>query len=92
LLRKENRADLIVEGDDLYLKNRKLSVSIAAPSPVSCMIHFGLNIETHGVPVDAAGLKELGVDPSRFAAHLGRDFQKEMASTAWALSKVKGIP
>lgn len=91
-LRAESGAGLRVEGDDLYLDDRKLSVSIAAPSPVSTMIHFGLNIETQGVPVPAVGLAELGVDPERFAERLGRDFIDELASLNWALSKVKGIP
>lgn len=44
------------DGDDLYLQDKKLSVSIATLSPVSGLIHTGLNIESSGAPVQAAGL------------------------------------
>lgn len=92
LLRGETGADLRVQGDDLYQRDRKLSVSIAAPSPVSGLIHLGLNIETKGVPVKAVGLNDLGMDPFALADRLGRAFQKEIDSIAWASSKVKGVP
>jgi hypothetical protein len=44
------------DGDDLYYKEAKLSVSIATVSPVSCLIHVGINIESKNAPVKAAGL------------------------------------
>ena len=69
---------LRVDGDDLFAGEAKLSVSIAAPSPVSCLIHLGLNIETEGVPVKAAGLRELGVDPRRLAVQLSEAFVREL--------------
>ncbi len=81
-----------VEGDDLYAEGGKLSVSIAAPSPLSCLIHFGLNIETHGVPVKAAGLKALGADPDRMAKGIAKTFAAEMDSVKRALCKVRGLP
>lgn len=43
-------------GDDLYINDKKLSVSIATLSPVSGLIHVGLNIDSAGAPVKAAGL------------------------------------
>jgi hypothetical protein len=92
LIRAETGVDLRVEGDDLYQQDRKLSVSIAAPSPVSGLIHLGLNIETKGVPVKAVGLNDLGLDPLSLADGLGRVFQREIESISWACSKVKGIP
>lgn len=45
------------EGDDLFAADRKLSVSIATLSPVSALIHLGLNVRTEGVPVPAVGLE-----------------------------------
>ncbi|MHC4941837.1 MAG: DUF366 family protein [Planctomycetota bacterium] len=92
ILKEECGADLCVKGDDIFMKDRKLSVSIAAPSPVSCLIHLGINIETEGVPVKAAGLKEMGMDPDRMADLLIRAFSDEMDSLAWAMTKVKGVP
>ena len=83
---------LKVKGDDLYVGDCKLSVSIAAPSPLSCLIHFGLNIETKDVPVKAAGLKELGADPDRIGRLVAEAFREEMASVGRARCKVRGVP
>ncbi|MFH2001260.1 MAG: DUF366 family protein, partial [Planctomycetota bacterium] len=85
-------AGLTVSGDDLYIQDSKLSVSIAAPSPVSCMIHLGLNIETEGVPVKAIGLRELGIEAGPFGEEVARAWTKELESIRWAISKVRAIP
>jgi hypothetical protein len=92
LLHAETGKTFRVDGDDIFLKDSKLSVSIAAPSPVSCLIHLGLNIETEGVPVKAVGLDELGVNPVSLAAKVGKTFGAELKSMAWAMAKVKGVP
>jgi hypothetical protein len=51
------------KGDDIYVNNKKLSISIATVSPVSMKIHIGINVEAKGIPVDvnAVGLKEIGI-------------------------------
>jgi hypothetical protein len=67
-LQEQGVQGLVRRGDDLYRGEKKLSVSIATVSPVSSLIHTGLNILTEGVPVPAVGLKELGVE----AEALGR--------------------
>lgn len=92
LLHREWNVEVRVKGDDLYVGEGKLSVSIAAPSPVSCLIHFGLNISTRKVPVTAAGLEELGVDPDRLGPALARAFAEELASVEAARCKVRGVP
>jgi hypothetical protein len=92
ILAEEGVSRVRVDGDDLYVGEGKLSVSIAAPSPVSCLIHLGLNIETEGVPVKAAGLKQLGMDPDRLAADLAKTFVRELEGVAWAGHKVRGVP
>jgi len=44
-------------GDDLFYQDTaKLSVSICTKSPTSILIHTGLNIDSEGTPVEAAGL------------------------------------
>ncbi len=48
---------ILRKGDDLYYKNGKLSVSIAAKSLNSVLIHLGLNIDSNGTPVKASGLE-----------------------------------
>lgn len=54
-------------GDDLYTSQiqpsgewieKKMSVSIVAASSVSCVLHFGLNIDAEGAPVEAFGIKD----------------------------------
>ncbi|WP_292467502.1 DUF366 family protein [Methanolobus sp.] len=41
----EYRADIIRNGDDLFVDDKKLTVSIASTSAVSQKIHFGINVE-----------------------------------------------
>lgn len=49
------------EGDDLFLKGKKLTVSIASTSAVSQKIHFGINV-SHDV---YGNLKEAGIIDDR---------------------------
>ena len=79
-------------GDDLYDGERKLSVSIAAPSPVSCCIHAGLNIDADGAPVRAIGLSDYGIDATRFAPRVMKRYVHECSQIAMACCKVRAIP
>lgn len=51
------------EGDDIFVDNRKLSISIASVSLSSAKIHFALNLEDKGTPDDVAtiGLYDIKV-------------------------------
>ena len=53
------------EGDDLFLKGKKLTVSIASTSAVSQKIHFGINV-SHDV---YGNLKEAGIGEDRQIAN-----------------------
>ncbi|MGB4162702.1 MAG: DUF366 family protein [Methanosarcina flavescens] len=53
------------EGDDLFLKGKKLTVSIASTSAVSQKIHFGINI-SHDV---YGNLKEAGIGEDKLVAN-----------------------
>ncbi|MEW6541307.1 MAG: DUF366 family protein [Bacillota bacterium] len=82
-------------GDDLWAGNRKLSVSIATLTPVSTMIHAGLNVDTTGVPVPAVGLGELGLDEDSIwslAQRTSYGYADEMRSCILARCKVRGVP
>lgn len=79
------------EGDDLYLNDKKLSVSIASVSAVSAMIHLGLNIENTGTPVPTCCLKDLGLVPEIFAKDLMIIFSEEFQSIVEATQKVKPL-
>lgn len=78
-------------GDDLFVEGAKLSVSIATLSPVSGLIHTGLNIKTENVPVPAAGLEALNVDPNRLAERVLERFSAEIDEICEARSKVRGV-
>lgn len=78
---------------------KKLSVSIVTASPVSRLLHVGINIDATGAPVKAAGLLDLGIVPSNqdllSARALGerilRAFSAEVEGVEWACAKVKPV-
>ncbi len=51
------------EGDDIFVEDRKLSISIASISLSSAKIHFAINLEDKGTPddVDTIGLFDIKV-------------------------------
>ena len=79
-------------GDDLFVGERKLSVSIATASPVSTLIHLGLNIDPSGAPVPAIGLDELGVPVAEVAEQIMAAYVEEMQSCRTAHNKVRRVP
>jgi hypothetical protein len=92
LLREAGKPEAIVrEGDDLFLRGRKLSVSIVTASPVSQLLHVGINVDPGGAPVPAIGLEELGVSPEAFARMALERFASEWGSMEWACTKVRPV-
>ena len=87
---REDVPPLRRDGDDLYEGERKLSVSIATRSPVSTLIHVGINIDPSGAPVAAVGIAEWGVDPESLARELLAAYAAELADIALARCKVRG--
>ncbi len=70
----------------------KLSVSVATVSPVSGLVHLGLNIGNEGTPVRTAGLVEIGVeDIDKFAVEVARRFIEEMKNIKMDASKVRPV-
>jgi hypothetical protein len=80
-----------VRGDDLYVGDGKLSVSVATRSPRGSLIHLGVNVETEGAPVRAAGLRDLRIPPQEFLAALARLYTEELSSVQHAVSKVRPV-
>jgi hypothetical protein len=81
-------------GDDLFVKERKLTVSIATCGITSEKIHCGVNITTTGVPEDvrAIGLSELGIeDAVEFARTVAENFSKEIEDIEKDITKTRGI-
>jgi len=83
--------DVRRQGDDIYVLGRKATVSIASVSPVSGMIHLGVNVNPAGAPVEAWGLEEGGIDPDEFALELLSSYVSEMEGIAFAASKVRPL-
>ena len=79
------------EGDDLFVDRRKLTVSIATASPVSLLLHVGVNIDPEGAPVPAIGLTELGVSPEEWVPAVLERFAGEWEGIDWACAKVRPV-
>jgi len=92
-LKRHDRCNAVErKGDDLYDGEKKLSVSIATASPVSCLIHFGINIKSDKTPVPTKGLADYDIDPKQFADILMRRYIEELNSMNIARCKVRSVP
>lgn len=78
------------DGDDLFVRDGKLSISIATVTAVSSLIHFAVNATPGGAPVPISSLADLGIDPATFAERLLARAAAEQASVADARAKVRG--
>jgi hypothetical protein len=79
------------DGDDLFWDGRKISVSIVTASPVSQLLHVGINVDPKGAPVPAVGLSEMGIEPQVFAKLALERFAEEWESVEWACAKVRPV-
>jgi hypothetical protein len=94
LITEKTNASLQRYGDDLFVKERKLSVSIATLTPVSTIIHTGVNITGRNAPVPAIGLAELGLDREGITAlgeSLCKVYVEEYHQIKLARCKVRGV-
>lgn len=79
-------------GDNLFVHRGKLSISIATATTVSTLIHVGLNIDTSGAPVEAAGLTELGVGDIRaLGENIMMRYIREIEQVYDARCKVRSV-
>lgn len=80
-------------GDDLFINNKKLSVSIATKSITSVLIHTGLNIISNGAPIEVSGLEsDLGIkDIKDFAIEIMNKYSQEIEDIELASTKVRGV-
>lgn len=76
-------------GDDLWLGDRKLSISVATRTPVSAVLHFAVNATPGGAPVATATLAELGVEPRQFGEQVLADLAAELRSICEARAQVR---
>ncbi len=76
-------------GTDLYEGDAKLSISIATLTPISSLIHFGINITSINTPVKTKGLKDYNIDPYEFANGVINTYEKEQDKIHTARCKVR---
>lgn len=86
-----NRIGLRRDGDDLYLDNKKLSISIATASPVSQMIHFAVNVSNEGTPVATCALQDFDIPAEVFGRTMIAKIMHEFQSIVEATQKVRPI-
>ncbi|QQR81195.1 MAG: DUF366 family protein [Deltaproteobacteria bacterium] len=91
LISRTKKHHLVRGGNDLYDEDAKLSVSIATASPVSTLIHFGINIESKGTPVKTKGLLDYGINPTEIGKAILESFKHEFLSAQEARSKVRPV-
>ena len=60
-------------------------------SPVSVLLHAGININPDGAPVPAIGLAELGVVAEDWIPEVLARFSEEWESLEWACAKVRPV-
>jgi len=84
----------IRNGDDLFIDEKKLTVSIATAGVSSEKIHCGINITTEGTPGDVktAALEEFGIKDWRTIAHeISETFIREMEDIESDMVKTKSL-
>ena len=82
---------VIRKGSDLYDNDAKLSVSVATVSPVSALIHFGINISSAHTPVITKGLEDYGIDPNQFARTVMEQYSRDHDTVDRVRSKVRWV-
>jgi uncharacterized protein len=90
-LNEQTNNRVIRRGDDLFVEDRKLSVSIITASPVSCLLHVGINIDPTGAPVPAIGLQEMGIVPEQWIPKALERIAREWDEMDWACTKVRPV-
>lgn len=79
------------DGDDIFMGEKKLNISIATKSPVSTMIHLAMNITNKGTPVETCSLEDFKLDPEKVANDVMTKFQREFESILKATQKVRPV-
>lgn len=90
----ENRGFAVKRsGDDLFVNDKKLTVSIATKSTTSVLIHTGINILSEGAPIDVSGLKsDFNIDDIKdFAIDVMTRYSEEIDDIILASTKVRGV-
>lgn len=85
------KIDLRREGDDLFWEDRKLSISVAAKTPLSVVIHFAMNVANAGTPVQTCALDDFALEPREVAERCLSAFATEWQNLSEATVKVRPV-
>lgn len=90
---RKHKKDVRLErrGNDIYDGDAKINISIATVSPVSCLMHIGVNISSNNTPVRTKGLSDYGISPKAFAADVMKRYEEEAEDVRTARSKVRWV-
>lgn len=92
VLTKDFQVQSVVrKGDDLFINDKKLSVSIATKSLTSCLMHTGLNVSSQNTPVATIGLSDLNIKSKALYESISSAFTCELEGVANATCKVRGV-
>lgn len=78
-------------GNDLYIDNKKLNVSVATISPTSGLLHLGVNISSKNTPVPTIGLEDIKLCQFELTNLLLNSFKKEEEEIDIACAKVRAL-
>jgi len=83
----------IRNGDDLFIDEGKLTVSIATAGISSEKIHCGINITTRGTPreIKTAALEDFGLDWKTLATEIAHTFVHEIEDIEGDIVKTKSL-
>lgn len=90
--RRLNRTAIRRAGSDLYDGDKKVTVSVACVSPVSGLIHTGINISSRNTPVPTKGLEDYDLPAREFGEETLTLIQQEAAAMERARCKVRACP
>jgi len=89
----EIKGKIIVKrvNSDLFEEDAKLSISVATVTPISSLVHFGVNITSINTPVKTKGLKDYDIDQYEFANLVMDRYTKENDKINIARCKVRWV-
>ncbi|MEO0093470.1 MAG: DUF366 family protein [candidate division WOR-3 bacterium] len=79
-------------GTDLFDNDAKVAISTATASPVSSLIHVGVNIVSQiDSPIRTKGLADYKIDPVAFAAEVMDRYTKEIERVSQARCRIRWV-
>lgn len=91
IIREKTDYNPIRKGNDLYIDNRKLNVSVATVSPLSGLLHIGINILSKNTPLPTIGLEDIKLCQFELTNLLLEKAKEEMENIEIACAKVKPV-